>query len=97
MLKLKSFFNISLIIYLISPTSGRLSTGQRDIGDAGPGVGERWRIVSVAVFIHSDEDFHFDSLDQPEGDSRPIDLQTFKVYLSILFHFILFLPFIFVN
>ena len=51
MLKLKSFFNISLIIYLISPTSGRLSTGQRDIGDAGPGVGERWRIVSVAVFL----------------------------------------------
>ena len=27
----------------------------------------------------SDEDFHFDLSDQPEGDSRPVDLQTFKV------------------
>ena len=27
----------------------------------------------------SDDDFHFDNADQPEGDSRPVDLITFKV------------------
>ena len=36
--------------------------------------------ISLSFFlIFSDDDFHFDSSDQPDGDSRPLDLQSFKV------------------
>jgi hypothetical protein len=35
--------------------------------------------ISLLSRKHSDKDFHFDISDQPEGDSKPIDLITFKV------------------
>jgi hypothetical protein len=51
----------------LSPTPGPISPMTLYPYDALPDIGDI-----------SDDDIHFDIVDQPDGDSKPIDIHTFK-------------------